>query len=124
MKTYRHVFSFCALALIVGGALLWPTESKAQMNWRFQNVQDEPVQIEFYSQNRKAEWPGNGKAMTLNDQRPYKYLIDCNPGERICYGAWSTKSKKYWGVGPKNKYSCSDCCFYCDGTVIPKQFLR
>ena len=27
MKSYRHVFSFCVLGLIVGAALLWPTES-------------------------------------------------------------------------------------------------
>jgi hypothetical protein len=127
MKTIRQAFSIFALVLAVaGGSVLSSTMTMAQTStWRVQNDRAEPVQLEFYSQNRKAMWPGNGKAYALYDRRTYRYVLDCYPGERICMGAWvAANTTRYWGVGPKNKYSCSACCFYCDGTVTPKQVLQ
>jgi hypothetical protein len=128
VKICRKGFSFCVMVLAAAaGSTLGSATSKAQMAWRFQNVQSEPVALAFYSQNRKHEWPGGGKAYSVpySATLTYRYNLECNPGERICFGAWVTQnSTKSWGVGRNGVRGCSDCCFYCDGTVATKQIFR
>ncbi len=74
------------------------------------------AQVSFYSQNRKYEWPGNGKVWGLNDSKMHTYSLACNRGEKICMGAWATgNSRISWGVGLDNKDSCNGCCRVCGG---------
>jgi hypothetical protein len=124
MKLFQHTLSFISLCFVLAGPLFLPSEAKAQMRWIVQNEQSEPVGIAFYSRNRKKDWPGNGRAFSLSDHRTYTYDMDCNPGERVCLGAWSLKSSKQWGVGRGDKQSCSDCCYYCIANITPKQVLK
>jgi hypothetical protein len=125
MTTMKHVISILVLGL-VGGSLLQSSESLADtITWHVQNNHSDRVLLEFYSQNRKYAWPSNGKAYALYDRRIYRISLDCYPGEHICYGAWVRgDTKKYWGVGPKNRYRCNDCCYFCDGSVVPLRLLE
>jgi hypothetical protein len=76
------------------------------------------VQVSFYSQTRPGfSWPGGGQAYDLNDSASHAYTLNCNAGEKVCYGAWVTGSgSRYWGVGPRMSKSCSNCCGTCGGT--------
>lgn len=77
------------------------------------------MQIEFYSQDRKVAWPGNGQAFNIDDYRTHVYKLSCNSGETICYGAWPTGSgSKYWGKGFNDRHSCENCCARCDGQTV------
>jgi len=75
------------------------------------------VQVAFYSQSRaNYAWPGGGQAYDLNDSATHTYTLNCNPGEKVCYGAWVTgNGGRYWGVGPRMRQSCSNCCGTCGG---------
>jgi hypothetical protein len=119
MKIMTRIFSTLVLGAI-GCSVLQPAKSLADtITWRVQNKYAEQVQLEFYSQTRRYAWPGNGKAYSLFDRRVYRISIECNRGEHICYGAWVNKNaSRYWGVGLKNRYRCSDCCFDCENNVI------
>lgn len=99
----------------IGASLVQPPEaSAAEMLWRVRSNYKYRVQISFYSQNRRVEWPGNGKVWGLNDDDVHEFNLSCRSGEKICFGAWVTgNSTKYWGVGADNKHGCRSCCFTC-----------
>lgn len=73
------------------------------------------VQASFYSQDRKGvEWPGGGQAYTLADSALHSWTISCQPGERICYGAWRRgRTSIYWGSGVDDSEACTGCCVRC-----------
>lgn len=74
------------------------------------------VQVELYSQDRNHVWPGNNQAYILDDDETKEIPISCRAGETICYGAWvDGDSGTYWGVGPNDTETCSDCCYVCEG---------
>lgn len=91
------------------------------MTWRIRAFDKYAVDVSFYSQNRKAVWPGNGKVYTIRDYDVKSYRLSCVPGEKICYGAWVRgASREYWGVGENNRNRCTKCCYTCeDGFVTP-----
>ena len=124
MKIFRRASLFVSCCFVLASPLLLPGEAKAQMRWIVQNEQSEPAGIAFYSRSRNKEWPGNGNAFSLSDHKTYRYDMDCNPGERVCVGAWSLKSSKQWGVGKGGKQECSDCCYFCVANITPKQVLK
>ncbi len=75
------------------------------------------IQLEFYSQNYNRSWPGGGRAYEISDYDNHTYVLNCQTGEKICYGAWAKgKGSTYWGVGANNRYSCKRCCYYCGGS--------
>jgi hypothetical protein len=125
MKTVTRIFLTLVLGL-VAGTMFQPVESKAEtMLWRVKSLYPYRVQLEFYSENRKFEWPGGGQAYAENDSRTHRFSLTCNAGEKICLGAWVTgNAEKYWGVGLHNKYGCSNCCFTCGDSEIPRQVLE
>lgn len=102
-------------------AALWCAASPAvdaeTMEWKVQNTTRVPLNLELYSQNRPAAWPGNGEAFVVpNNGETFSQFIECNGGERICYGAWHpTYPNAYWGVG-QNQYQCQDCCYICQSS--------
>ncbi len=74
------------------------------------------VDVEFYSQDRNAAWPGNNQVWTLSDFDAHTFTLQCNSGESICMGAWSRgNSDTFWGVGMNNQQSCTSCCWVCGG---------
>lgn len=74
------------------------------------------VDVEFYSQDRNAAWPGNNRVWTLSDYNAHTFNLECQSGEKICMGAWSRgNSDVYWGVGMDNQQSCTSCCWVCGG---------
>jgi len=73
------------------------------------------VGVEFYSQTRDHAWPGGDRQYTVNNDGTYS--LNCNAGEKICYGAWRDgNSSVYWGVGMNDKHGCERCCITCGGT--------
>lgn len=67
--------------------------------------------LEFYSQDRKAAWPGNNRQYNLKSDDTYN--LNCRAGEKICFGAWRDYQTTYWGVGRNDKNGCERCCIRC-----------
>jgi hypothetical protein len=69
-----------------------------------------------YSQDRSHVWPGGNQVYYLDDGETKSMSLSCDEGEKICYGAWVSGDKStYWGTGPDNAETCSDCCYTCTG---------
>ena len=104
-------------ALSLAAGLAWPaTAAAGEMTWQVRSTHPNKVQIEFYSQQRKHAWPGGNRAYNLNDDEVHSFSLNCNSGEKICYGAWvNGNSKTYWGVGMNDRHGCDNCCYSCDG---------
>ena len=101
------------------------TAEAAELSWRVKSNYRYKVQIEFYSQDRKSAWPGNGRAYGLNDYETKTFTLNCRSGEKICYGAWVTgDGSKYWGVGANNRHSCRGCCATCGAGDTPPITLQ
>ena len=70
------------------------------------------VGVEFYSQARNHAWPGGDRQYTVNNDGSYD--LNCNAGEKICFGAWRDgNSSAYWGTGMNNAHGCERCCITC-----------
>lgn len=113
MKTlFRNV-----LGLVVALAMVPMSQARAE-TFLFSIQSEYPyiVHLAFYSENRNWEWPGGDQVYVLDDSRVHDYSLNCNSGEKICYGAWPKGTRQsYWGVGPDANQSCSDCCYICNG---------
>jgi hypothetical protein len=115
-----------AVAILCTGTFYPPTVQAETETWQIQSTYPYKVQVEFYSIDRKGlSWPGSGKAFHLDDSNMHSFKLNCNPGERICYGAWNvatggTTGSRYWGVGQNSKYSCKDCCWTCGRKGEPR----
>jgi hypothetical protein len=118
----RLVLAICVAA---SGALAAPAPAAAEdMYWSVKSLYPYRIQVAFYSEWRDWEWPGAGKAFDLNDDEPRNFNLTCNPGEKICFGAWVTgDTAKFWGVGYNRGHSCKQCCWIC-GDRVPTQVLR
>lgn len=106
------------LALVVAALGLLPVAQARAESLLFSVQSEYPyiVHIAFYSDDRNWEWPGGDQVYVLDDSRVHDYSLNCNYGEKICYGAWPKGTRKsYWGVGPDGNQSCSDCCYVCNG---------
>lgn len=68
----------------------------------------------FFSETRNAVWPGGGKQYVLSGTETYN--LTCQPGEKICFGAWRDHQTTYWGSGRGGKQACNSCCIKCGGT--------
>jgi hypothetical protein len=111
---FRRLVAFGALLALASPA------AAQQVTFRVQSMYQYKVQIEFYSQNRQFAWPGGTRAYNLDDYAVHTYTLNCNRGERICYGAWVTGNQnKFWGVGLHGRQSCGNCCYRCDGQQTP-----
>lgn len=113
-----------AVALMVGGLVPAVAENNS-MYWPVRSTHPYQVQIVFYSEWRAWEWPGGGQAYRLDDSETHGFNLGCNPGEKVCLGAWEKgNSNIYWGVGYSRRHSCSACCYICGDGQIPTQVLN
>jgi hypothetical protein len=94
-----------------------PTNAAADdEEFTIKSMAENNVQVAFFSQDRHARWPAQGRAWNLNDYNDHKFNLSCVNGERICYGAWLTgNARTYWGVGADGKEACNNCCYTCGG---------
>ena len=89
--------------------------------WTVKSMYKFKVQIAFYSRARNHEWPGSGQAWDLNDYNNHSYTLNCQRGEKVCFGAWVTgNASKFWGAGFGGKQGCSTCCFVCGEQPRPQ----
>ena len=115
MKTIlqRAGLTALAIAMLVGGA---STGFAADVTFEMKNSHPNAVEVELYSQDRDHVWPGNNQVYLLDDGETKQIPLSCDQGEKICYGAWISGDKStYWGTGPDNAETCSDCCYTCSG---------
>lgn len=88
----------------------------ADVTFVMRNEHPNAVEVELYSQDRDYVWPGNNQVFYLDDGETKQIPLSCNEGESICYGAWVSGDRgTYWGTGPDNAETCSDCCYVCTG---------
>jgi hypothetical protein len=100
-----------------------PSVQAETETWQIRSTYPYKVQIEFYSRNRKVAWPGSGRAYNLNDSSMHSFSLNCQFGERICYGAWDVSAtqtgsqysgRRYWGGGQNFSHpGCTECCWTC-----------
>jgi hypothetical protein len=82
------------------------------VTFRLKSNHPNSVAYAFYSAvNRSRVWPGG----VLTDSDVHTERLSCEPGESVCYGAWVQGAfpGPFWGVGPKGKKPCSNCCVTC-----------
>jgi len=89
--------------------------STGTLHWDFKSNYRYKAGIKFYSETRKGhEWPSVANMWVLDDYKTHTFRLSCVPGEKICFGAWSTgNDRNYWGVGHGNRQGCQNCCHTC-----------
>jgi hypothetical protein len=120
IKTTGRAFRviLATLALWTGG-LLASQEARADtMTWQLRSFHPNALQVKFYSQNRKAVWPGATSHYTIKDYKVNSFKLTCLAGEKICYGASvSGNARRTWGMGADGKQRCTQCCYTCNGNT-------
>lgn len=86
---------------------------KGEATFRITSEYKYIVYVRFFSQDRSVVWPGAHGAYALKNSAPHDLTVQCNVGEKICYGAYDT-ARSYWGAGPKGDKACKSCCQTCD----------
>ena len=108
-----------AIIALFGAWIMNPLPVQADTEvWDIQSSFPFQVELQFYSQDRNAVWPGGGKAFLLDDSKMHKFSLECKFGEKVCYGAWEVMTgnktgRKYWGVGQNDGRHCTSCCWTC-----------
>jgi len=107
-----------ALALILGQVFAAGAALAEPMTWKFKSQHANIVDVQLYASARHNVWPGNGQVWSLKDYAAHTVTINCQRGEKVCFGAWvrGTESS-YWGGGRNNAKNCSSCCYTCGSTV-------
>jgi len=104
------------IAIFLGLLVSSAAASAGELIWHFRSEHSGVINLEFYSQNRNHVWPGNNQVYVIDDGNVHDYALECNSGEKICYGAWlRSDSSSYWGSGYGGEQRCDSCCFTCDG---------
>jgi hypothetical protein len=76
------------------------------------------IMIKFFSQSRNWQWPSATTHWTLSDDGEHDFLLNCQAGEKICYGgSYTADDQTHWGVGFKGDKGCQDCCLTCGNNV-------
>lgn len=119
-KLLRRV-AVAVLAILCAWTFYPPSVQAETETWKIQSTYPYTIQIEFYSKDRNAAWPGGGRAYLVDDSRMHSFSLNCRPGERICYGAWDNGTgKPTWGVGKNESNSCTRCCWTCGRKGDPR----
>ena len=113
-----------ALFMTIGAGSAVQPAAAEDMLWQIRSDYPYQVQVAFYSEWRDWEFPGAGHALNIDDSELRRYNVSCNPGEKICLGAWVKGDvTRYWGVGFNRQQACRACCFVCGDGPVPTQVL-
>ena len=86
----------------------------ADMTWPIENRANQEVEVQFYSRDRDAVWPGASRVWYAKPGQMIQPVLRCRDGEYVCYGAWPTgNSTTFWGVGRGGSQGCQSCCYNC-----------
>jgi len=86
----------------------------ADMSVFVRNQRQQGVAVELFSRDSNKVWPGGDKVFLIRPKARKSLPISCEPGERICWGAWVNGDDSVTaGVGPDNDQPCDTCCFIC-----------
>lgn len=103
-------------AMVLGGLCCGQTAAAETFTWIVRSLYPYRVQLEFYSQDYDRAWPGGDNVYVLQDDKFHQYTLNCDYGEKICYGAWVDGDiSTYWGSGYYGQEYCNSCCSTCDG---------
>ncbi|MCK0209032.1 hypothetical protein MWN33_13425 [Starkeya koreensis] len=73
------------------------------------------VGLQFFSKSRRHFWPAADRQYRLAVEETYR--LSCQPGEKICLGAWRDGQTRQWGVGRDGRSGCENCCTTCGNTL-------
>ncbi len=122
LKLKLSAFLLAAAMVLPAGPL--PAQAD-ELTWYVQSLYPNIVELEFYSSDRDAAWPGDGQVYVLEDSEVHAYTLGCQTGEQICYGAWVSGDSSFtWGAGPGGTGGCDDCCYSCEGGETPVRVLE
>lgn len=107
---------FVAVFGLIAGMMLVSLGARAEeITFRFVSQVSSPVWVKLFSDEGQKSWPEDGRLFILADSSPQKFTVPCEPGERVCYGAWIEGDfSRYWGAGHEGKKNCDDCCRICE----------
>ena len=92
--------------------------SSDQLEISFRSRHPNKVDLAFFSQDRSVGWPGDNQVYNLYDDKVHSFTLNCQPGERICWGAAVRRKPNqgygnFWGAGIDGKEACDRCCLTC-----------
>jgi hypothetical protein len=77
------------------------------------------LDLKFFSQANAGVWPAKDRHFNLVGDATYN--LACEPGEKICFGAYREPQDVEWGAGRNGLRGCEHCCIMCggnfDGTI-------
>jgi hypothetical protein len=115
MRFHLIVATLFALIAVAGAANFSVHPARAaSLVFNITNKDRYDMQVEFYSESRKHVWPGGNEVFILRHGRTQRFALNCNPGEKICYGSWRAIGDAiHWGAGRNDREHCDNCCFVC-----------
>ncbi len=115
---FRFFRLFPVVGLIAWGVMAGGGQAEASsLTWHIKSEYDYIVHLKFFNAtDRRGVWPGGGNVWVLDDSKTHTYNLECDYGDKVCYGAWPAgNSSTYWGVGRWGEESCTSCCMVCNG---------
>jgi hypothetical protein len=66
------------------------------LRWGFRNLHYNVVGIQFYASRPSGRhvWPGPGRAYLFKSGDHHIVRLGCQPGEKVCFGAWSQGTRQ------------------------------
>ena len=120
-RTIGDRLALAAVAVCLGAGVA----AAGEMVWKFKSEHSSPVGVELYSQDRNKTWPGGGRPYMLRDWDTHAFRIECQDGERICFGAWvQNDTSVFWGSGLDGVEACGNCCAKCGSRGLRTQVLK
>jgi hypothetical protein len=135
---FRH---YIAIFLLTLASLCAISKSiAAEMTFQIVNNTEHELSLKLFSHGASGQhWPGKTRAYSVRpDAAVQRLKIECEEGEKVCWGAWVTVqtlsgpivgpngerssriSTTQLGVGKNNSKPCEYCCHVCkDGTMTP-----
>ena len=109
-----RLVALLSMSLVLAASAL-PAQA-ADMTFLIANKVGKPIAIELYGRDGRS-WPGDDQVYMLPEEERKSIPIECEAGERICYGAWMVGNDAVrWGAGPENDQNCETCCALCVAT--------
>lgn len=78
--------------------------------------------LKFFSETHV--WPGRTRAYILDSRKPISFRLNCELGEKICFGAYDSSTKSGWGVGRYGDKGCENCCAVCKADRIIVRYIN